>query len=540
MRRKVNKIRKAVQVLSLSTAVLLSTTGFAGVNYVKAENIGATGSDAVISGAELGDDTDSDSSNLNSSNSNTDTPANTNPGANSGENGSTENENILSEFAAGKDTDIILSGVNAPAAKYNSGTTVGFTAAAKGEGAYIISIAPVVAADFPFETNDAAYNIVTPNGDERPAALNASYNFTVRSDVTTGYHSVQFQIEYHKDKTDYYIVKTINVKLEGEPEPTEATTEAPIQTGPISTPRVIVTGFETTPAKILAGENFTLTLHLQNTSDKTAVSNMKVSLSANEGDFLPTSGSSTMFVNKLGKEETTDLVIEMNALASLEPKPHVLTVACDYEDSSANPFQSSENISIPIYQESRIKITDVSVSPETISVYNQGSVSFNINNLGKSTIANVQARIEGDTVECEESFVGNIAAGATGYGDVTVTGMSPTMDDGTVKLILSYEDSTGEVNTFEQDINLFIMEEYIDDGFYIDDPSYYDDPGMQPESPLKKVVTIALIALVAVIVIIVVIVIAVKSSKKKKARLEAEELENEIDDDLLSGSFKEK
>jgi hypothetical protein len=356
--------------------------------------------------------------------------------------------------------------------------------------------------------------------------------------VATGYHSVQFLIEYNKDGTNYSLVKTINVKLEGEPVATEApATEAPVESGPVSTPRVIVTGYETNPEKVNAGDDFTLTVHLKNTSSRTAVSNMKISMSTANGEFLPTSGSSTMFVSKLGSGETTDLVLEMTALASLEPKPYVLTVTCDYEDSSANPFQSVEGISIPVYQEARIKITDLSISPDMIAVYDQGSISFNINNLGKSTLANVQARVEGDTLECEETFVGNIAAGATGYADVMVTGVSETTDDGTVKLILTYEDSSGEECTYEEDINVYVIEESYSDE--LGDDFYYEDDSMSA-SPVKKVLLITGIILAVIVIAVVVIVIVVVTKKKKKALAEAAELEEDLDEDLLFDESKEK
>ena len=41
-----------------------------------------------------------------------------------------------------------------------------------------------------------------------------------------------------------------------------------------SVPRVIVTGFDTNPAEVHAGSDFTLTIHLKNTSKKTKVQNM--------------------------------------------------------------------------------------------------------------------------------------------------------------------------------------------------------------------------------------------------------------------------
>ena len=442
-------------------------------------------------------------------------------------------EDVDKDLIPGKDTDVVLSKVNAPSAKYGTGTNIGFTATVKGTGAYITSIAPVVSADFPFETNDAAYKIVTPNGTEKPSELNASYNFTVRGDVSTGYHAVQFQIEYNKDGKDYSLVKTINVKLEGEPATTEEpATEAPAETGPISTPRVIVTGYETNPAKVNAGDNFTLTIHLKNTSGRTAVSNMKVALEAANGEFLPTSGSSTQFISKITSGSTEDIVIEMNAQASLEPKPYVLNVTCDYEDSSANPFQSVEHISIPVYQEARIKLTEFMVSPDMISVGDQGSVSFSINNLGKSTLANVQARIEGSTVESEETFVGNIAAGATGYADVMVTGVAPTEDEGTVKLILTYEDSSGAECTYEEDITVFVIEQSfdVDEGVY--DEGYVDDvPKGNPV--IKKIIIGVAVFAVVIIAAVVVVIILVNRNKKKKAQAEADELENEIDEDAL-------
>ncbi len=431
----------------------------------------------------------------------------------------------------GNDTDILLTGVNAPGAKYGEGSTIGFVARVKGNG-YITSISPVISSSFPFETNDAAYMVV--EGNETTKELTANYNFVVRSDVASGYQPVEFTIEYVKDKEKKSIVKTVNVKFEGAPAPTEAT-EAPATEAPaVSTPRVIVTGFETDPGKVLAGQNFKLTLHLKNTSSRTAVSNMKISLAAANGEFLPTSGSSTDFIASLGAGQTTDLVMEMSALSSLDPKPYVLTLTCNYEDSEATAYESTENISIPVYQEARIKITEVTISPDTISLNDQGSVSFSINNLGKSTLSNVQAKLVGDTVECEETFVGNIAAGATGYADVTVTGVQATEDDGKVKLVITYEDSAGEECTYEEETTLWVTESSYDSGD-IDN----GDMDLEPVHNGPSAWVIVVGVLVAIAVIVVVIVIIVSGNKKRKAAKEAEELEDEIDEDLLSDADKE-
>lgn len=452
------------------------------------------------------------------------------------ENGNSQTGGSVSgaENETGKDTDILLTGVNAPAAKYGESTTVGFKAKVKGTG-YITSIAPIISETFPFETNDAAYMVT--EGDASANELTANYNFMVRSDVASGYQAVGFTITYVKDGIEKTTVRTINVKLEGAPVTTEATTETPTtEAEKVSTPRVIVTGYDTDVEEVLAGQNFKLTLHIQNTSKKTAVSNMKVSMAAANGEFLPTSGSSTQFIASLGAGKSTDIVLEMSALASLEPKPYVLTVTCNYEDSDANPFESTENISIPVYQESRIKLTEMSVSPDVISVGNQGSVSFSINNLGKSTLTNVQARIEGTTITCEEAFVGNIAAGATGYADVMITGVQETTDDGAVKLIITYEDSAGKECTYEDTVTIFVAEEFMDEEF-VDD--FMPEEDINPGLPVFAKVLIGVGVLVVIAVIVLVIVIVVNKSKKKKAAKEAEELEEDLEADLLGDADKE-
>ena len=73
------------------------------------------------------------------------------------------------------------------------------------------------------------------------------------------------------------------------------------------------------------------------------------------------------------------------------------------------------------------------------------------------------------------------------------------------------------------------------------DPGDFDDSSMDQE-PTKSgpsVILIVIGILVAIAVIVVVIVIVVSKNKKRKAAKEAEELEDAIDEDLLSDADKE-
>ena len=98
-----------------------------------------------------------------------------------------------------------------------------------------------------------------------------------------------------------------------------------------SVPRVIVTGFDTNPAEVHAGSDFTLTIHLKNTSKKTKVQNMLFELEApTEGTdeqtsapaFLPTSGSNSIYLDGIKADGTADISITLNAKADLLQKPY--------------------------------------------------------------------------------------------------------------------------------------------------------------------------------------------------------------------------
>ena len=141
--------------------------------------------------------------------------------------------------------------------------------------------------------------------------------------------------------------------------------------------------------------------------------------------------------------------------------------------------------------------------------------------------------LKSDTVECEDCFVGNIAAGSTGYADVMVTGVASTTDDGIVKLIVTYEDSAGEECTYEEEITVFVAEEFFEEEFY----DYTEEPAVG--MGIGGLLIGLLIAAVVIIAIVVVVVILIVKRKKRKAVEEAEALEDEIDDELLLDADKE-
>lgn len=429
-----------------------------------------------------------------------------------------EGDNVGGISSTGKASDINLQVPQSPSGKAGEAVNFRFILTPNA-GVNVSKVYIDVTSDFGFESGQDAYKETVPENGASPFECN--YNLTAKSILETGYYSVNYVIEYTKDGESLILVKAISARVEGIPAE-QPTTEAPVDSTPanVSTPRLIVTGYETSPASVKAGQYFTLTIHVKNTSKRTAVSNVKFTLTAAENEFLPKSGSSTVFVDKIGSGKTEDIVIEMKAKGDLEQKPYILTIASVYEDSSANSFEATENISIPVSQEARITVTDVSLSSESITVYEQANVMFSINNLGKGIIYNVSVAFEGKSIEAESSYVGNIVAGGTGYADAMVTGIAPTEDDGIIKAIISYEDADGVVNTVEQDITLFVGED-MGNGDFIEE-EYFPEEGKKT-SPLIVLGIIAGICVVVAVVIIVVVIII----KKRKGK-------EEVDEDELS------
>ena len=159
--------------------------------------------------------------------------------------------------------------------------------------------------------------------------------------------------------------------------------------------------------------------------------------------FLPTSGSSSVYVEKIAPGQTYEMTIEMEVKSDLAQKPYVLNVNMQYEDEEYQEYTDKANVSIPIKQEAKIDTGSADIMPESIAVGEQSNVMFSVFNTGKTTLYNVKVSYESDTVESGITYLGNIAPGATGNVDSMVTGIAPDMGEGIVKAVITYEDEAG-------------------------------------------------------------------------------------------------
>ena len=215
----------------------------------------------------------------------------------------------------------------------------------------------------------------------------------------------------------------------------------------------------------------------------------------------------------------------------MDQRSYGLTIKAKYDSPEFKNAEESLVVDIPVKQIARLSTGTFEVMPDSITAGGESNVMFAINNTGKVMLYNVTAAFEADSIQPTDSYVGNIKPGETGNVDCMVTGVAPTMDDGKVKVIISYEDENGVVFTEEKELTLFVME----------DMSNMEDMeagNFDMEMPEEKTGFLAAFmekyqqqllpgALAVIVILVIVIVVILVKHRKAKAELDSDEDEEE-------------
>lgn len=400
-----------------------------------------------------------------------------------------------------------------------------------------VVVTPTVSNDrtkWPFDINQAydaqSIQIIQASDNTIDAygkRMDIGWYFNVRSDVLTGCYPLTFHATYYQngDLVETDITTYINIKGAN---PNKTLIEDPDKQ--TSNPRIIVTGYRTDPEVVYAGSVFKLSVSVKNTSKQTSVENVLFNLEATvEGKdadasyaaFLPTSGSSSVYTERIAPGQTYDMSIEMEAKSDLAQKPYVLTVTMKYDTEDQINLSDTAKVSVPIKQEAKLDTGSAEVLPESIAVGEQSNVMFSVFNTGKTTLYNVKVTYESETVESGVTYLGNISPGATQNVDSMLTGIAPDTGQGIVKAVVTYEDEAGNESRFEKDLNLSVYEMVFEEPIM-------DEMPVEPEMPEKKGLPIGGIIGIAAAAIVV-IAAAVIIVRKRKAKKHQEDL------DLLDG-----
>ncbi len=223
-----------------------------------------------------------------------------------------------------------------------------------------------------------------------------------------------------------------------------------------ATPRLIVTGCDIAGGSVKAGADFDMTLHLKNESTSTKLTNIRLKLSSEENQIVTVSGSDTIYVDELDKEEEYDVKVKMRAKNDLEQQNYTVTVSYAYENSWQESFEDTASVVVPVVQESKLCISEKKLSKNEVAIDGKTSLSFKVNNMGLDKLRNVTVEFSGDTITEIDYFAGTIEPGASNSVDMTIT--PDKVGDSDLIIKVNYEDAAGKKNTYEDKMSLVVKE----------------------------------------------------------------------------------
>lgn len=371
---------------------------------------------------------------------------------------------------------------------------------------------------FPFEINDGNYDrqMGNMNPDQTVAV---PFSMAVREKAKSGYYPIKFKIRYRENENGNFaapVEDTFYVRVYGKDEGDSLDSEA--GENERTKARIIVDSFETDPAEIYAGQDFTLKVRMKNASNSIAASNILFTFESEAVSdspvFTTVNGSNSVVVNSLAPGASDTLTIKFSSSPTAEQRSYTITINEQYDSPEFKNAKEAVKIAVGLKQEARLNTGTIEVMPDAISVGEESNVMFSINNTGKVMLYNVNAVFEADSIQKNEAYVGNIEPGKSGNVDTMINGIAPTMDDGKVKLSITYEDENGKVSTVEKEIQLMVNEDQSMDESNVDDTWNSDD--VQPEpSTTDKLKHLAIPVGIVGVVLAAVILVVIRRKKKK-------------------------
>lgn len=226
---------------------------------------------------------------------------------------------------------------------------------------------------------------------------------------------------------------------------------APAEEKPSSQPIILVEKVQLTDGDAEAGKPFTAVVTLKNTSKKKAVQNMVVTISCESPQLTLLNASNTIYIERMGKGETTDIQISYQTAADTPEGKYDIQLAMSYDNEEAATLTSGGTFSVSVHQPMGVEMTMPMIDTE-VHAGDTLPLSFQVMNLGRSMIYNVRCDLSGEgLVPANTAFIGNMEAGTAQTSDMNV--FVSTLDgeeaygptSGTVTL--TYEDVQGKVYT---------------------------------------------------------------------------------------------
>ncbi|MDL2215559.1 LPXTG cell wall anchor domain-containing protein [Ruminococcaceae bacterium OttesenSCG-928-N02] len=277
-------------------------------------------------------------------------------------------------------------------------------------------------------------------------------------------------------------------------------------------------------SSVAAGSNFTLSVGATNTSTNITAENVTVSITLPESLTL-NGGSSMVTVGNVGPGGNIASNFSLSAKPGAATGPASITLTYSFYATvqgqmATTPYTVSRTISVPIQQPDRFTLGTHDIS-QTIFLGDEGVVTINFTNKGKTSLYNVSGEIRGENLANPSTeYLGVLAAGAENSLDFYV--QAQEIGTMTGEVVITYEDEGGEVHTVKVPFSIAVEEGY-DIG-----PIGPIEPMPTPDEKGSSIWLYVVIAL---------LLLAAGGGfffykKKKKAKEDEDDLDDDFDDDF--------
>jgi len=299
--------------------------------------------------------------------------------------------------------------------------------------------------------------------EERVEAYLVCFEFPLKSDRNNGTYPVSLSIQaqsasentIQQTYTCYFTVTDgVSTDVVAEPEISVGMTME--EETPESQPRILISKYSIDAVPVSAGEDFTATVTLRNTSETMAVQNMVVTVSCDSANFVLLNDSNTIYIDKFGAGKTMDIEIRYKTDLETPPQRYNVNLSMSYDNSDAMSLASSGSIMVEVAQVPVVELAPFNIESD-VNAGETMQISFQIMNLGRSPIYNARVELSAPGLyPVGTGFVGNMEQGtsATTKLDVFI-GMKDDEErygttNGTVTLV--YEDAGGQEYVQKVDI----------------------------------------------------------------------------------------
>ncbi len=219
--------------------------------------------------------------------------------------------------------------------------------------------------------------------------------------------TVAYQLELNRDRKNNEMLFTISYDGQEKPQEILLNMPLPLQESVNGRePKVIIQRYSVNPSKVLAGNNVTLSLHIENTNSL-PVNNVSIQLdvptetSSTGGSvsggtvFSPINSSNTFYIDRIEGKEVAVKNINMYVDPNASAKTYIVPVNISYEGTDGTKYSASDNVNIPVGQESKVDIISTNVQSSG-NVGEPLSIAMEFVNIGKVNLTNFKVSLEGD------------------------------------------------------------------------------------------------------------------------------------------------